>query len=182
MLSMRFRISCPLTLVLLGSQSFAQSEPNKVQYGVYSAFLQIQLDGNRGTEDLRVGENMSAISSHIQPINRRLTGDGQSELKSQLSEMEPETLQSLVSCSSRSFVLTHRLTLKSDYQFLAPDSVIGHYGYIEFSCVGLNKAETQAAFHVSRRKCYCAVGKWVLMKKTPDGKWVVVKETADWIS
>lgn len=75
-----------------------------------------------------------------------------------------------------------KLTLPTEYVLVDPDRATGSHGYIEFSCVGMNRSETQAAFYVSRLKCDCAAAKWVLMQKDSKGQWAVSKEDAAWIS
>jgi hypothetical protein len=168
--------------VLTGVCAFPQTEPSNEQYKVYSAFLRIQLEHKTGIDDLRVGSDGSSISPKIAAFKKRLTKPRLLEIKERLSGIQTETLESLAECTSTSYRLTRRLTLPIRYVLLDPDRAVGARGYIEFSCVGMNRSQRQAAFFVSRLKCYCAVGKWVLMQKDSNGRWAISKEDIEWIA
>jgi hypothetical protein len=168
---------------LAAVSAFAQSEPTKSQYEVYSAFLRIQLLDRSGIADaLRVGDGGSAIAKDIVAFKKRLTKQRLSEIKALLEGLESDTLDSLAECTSKSYRLARKFTVPTEYVLVDPAGAAGRYGYIQFSCVGMNRLETQAVFYVSRLKGEYAVGKWVLMQRDSDGHWTVSKESIDWIS
>jgi hypothetical protein len=105
-----------------------------------------------------------------------------SDIKARLPEVEAETLESLASCTANSYRLTPKLELPIKYILAPPEQANRRFGYIEFSCVGMNRPGRQAIFYVSRLKCDCAVGKLVLMRKLQDGTWVIAKEIVLWIA
>ena len=162
--------------------AFAQSEPSNDQYEVYSAFLRIQLLSKNGIDDLRVGDGGSAIATNIAAFKKPLTKQRLSEIMSRLEGLESDTLESLAECTSKPYRLSRKFTLPTEYVLVDAAGARGRYGYIEFSCVGINRLGTQAIFYVSRLKCDCAVGKWVLMQKDPNGRWTVSKQSTEWIS
>ena|SRR5450631_3481119 len=180
------RLNRATTIVLFSLaavSAFGQSEPSKLQYEVYSAFLRIQLLDKNGIADaLRVGDGGSAIAPDIVAFKKRLTQQRLSEIKARFEGLESDTLDSLAECTSKSYRLARKFTVPTEYVLVDPAGATGRYGYIQFSCVGMNRLETQAVFYVSRLKCDCAVGKWVLMQKDSDGHWAVSKESIDWIS
>jgi len=173
-----------LLLLALFSTSplFSQSEPSSEDYQVYSAFLLIQLNGRRGIDDLRVGKNASTLSPDIAWSNKQISRKELLDVKERLPGIEPEVLDSLSECTSKSYRLSRKLMLPSEYTLIDPDRGTGPRGYIEFSCVGMNRSKTQAAFYVSRLRCDCAVGKWILMSKDSNGHWAVVKESIVFIA
>lgn len=165
----------PLSLV-------SQSEPSRQQYEVYSDFLRIQLEGKNGIDDLRVGEHGSSLSPNIAPFAKRLSQKALLDIKERLPGVESDVLSSLAECTSKSYHLSRKLTLPSEYSLIDPARGTGPRGYVEFSCIGMNRTETQAAFFVSRLRCDCAVGKWVLMRKDSNGRWLVAKESIVFIA
>jgi hypothetical protein len=176
------RATAIVMVSLAAVSAFAQSEPSNDQYEVYSAFLRIQLLGKKGIDDLRVGDGGSAIASNIAPFKKPLTKQRLSEIMSRLEGLEPDTLESLAECTSKPYRLSHKFTVPTEYVLVDSAGTTGRYGYIQFSCVGMNRLETQAVFYVSRLNCDCAVGKWVLMQKDSDGRWTVSKQSTEWIS
>ena len=177
----RVRFSSAAASIALAFASlcvFAQSDPTKEQYEVYSAFLRIQLEGHRGKDDLRVGRNSSSISSNTMQFKKGLTSaERQWEIRHRLPEIGRDTLESLGDCISQSFRLTREFTLPTHYGLTTPEQARGPY--LQFSCVGLNRAGTQAAFLVSRLNSDCAVVKWVLMQKDANTGWAVTKESLE---
>jgi len=172
-----------LLLALLSAMPLlSQSEPSRQQYEVYSDFLRIQLAGKNGIDDLRVGKDAATLSPNIEAFKKTLTEKEQLDIKARLPGIESDVLTSLAECTSKSYRLSPKLTLPSEYSVIDPARETGPRGYIEFSCVGINQRETQAAFFVSRLRCDCAVGKWVLMRKDSNGRWAIVKESVVFIA
>jgi hypothetical protein len=167
-----------LLLALLSAVPLVgQLEPSREQYKVYSDFLRIQLEGKNGIDDLRVGKNASTVSPNIEAFPKRLTRKKLHDIEVRLPGVEPDVLKSLAECTSKSYRLSRKLTLPSEYALIDPARETGPRGYIEFSCIGMNRSETQAAFFVSRLNCDCAVWKWILMRKDSNEQWVIAKES-----
>lgn len=138
------RTTAIVVVLLAVVSSFAQSEPSKGQYEVYSAFLRIQLLGKNGIDDLRVGDGGSAIATNIAAFKKPLTKQRLSEIMSRLEGLESETLESLAECASKPYRLSRKFTVPTEYVLFDPAGATGRYGYIQFSCVGMNRLETQA--------------------------------------
>jgi hypothetical protein len=171
-----------LLLVVTATLAFSQSEPEDVQYSIYSTFLRAQLDDKRGTDDLLVGRGELVISARFEAFPSKLTSTQLDGIKAQVPEIQDETLRSFAKCSSESFRFKKKFNLPTDYGLAPPASIHGEHGYLQFSCVGLNDAATQALFFVSRLNCKCAVTEWVLMEKTGKNEWLIARQKVPWIS
>lgn len=171
-----------LLMLLSAAPVISQSEPSSEQYKVYSDFLSIQLKGKNGIDDLRVGTDASTLSPNIAAFKEKLTQQELFDIARRLPGVESDVLQSLAECTSKSYRLSRKLVLPSEYALVDPARETGPRGYIEFSCIGMNRSETQAAFFVSRLRCNCAVGKWVLMRRDSKGLWAIDKESIVFIA
>ena len=133
---------------------FPQSEPSSEDYQVYSAFLRIQLNGRREIDDLRVGKNASTISPNIAWANKQISRKELLDVKERLAGIEPEVLESLSECTSKSYRLDRKLMLPSEYVLIDPDRGMGPRG----------RLLSPGPWLVSATKAYSGVGADIVME------------------
>jgi hypothetical protein len=150
-------------------------------YRVYSAFLRAQLKGNPN-DSWRVGPGGVPIVAEIKTFPKPLAGI-RWHIASELQPLEPETFDAFQTCAPKPYVLDHKLDVPTDYELISRSSPPGELGEIQFSCIGFNRARTQAFFYVELIYCpLCGGGEWVLMRKKPDGSWEIYQEAGAWAS
>jgi hypothetical protein len=184
----------PITLTLLLLVAFgpfaacrrgdiAQSQSSVVSvdpYDVYSAFLVDESQGHPD-DDLRAESPRTAILAEIPAVPPSAIFDLQRYLQEQFPQIETGTIASVLRCSKDSHRLEHKFNLPFPYKIADDKKAKYPLGYLQFSCVGINPAGTQAVFSVERTRCHCGVGKWILMRRAKNAGWDIEKEVIEWI-
>lgn len=161
-------------------------------YQIYSAFLQTQEDLKKAGNHIVAGERGSVIAPTTLTFKRPLPGKERIWIKREMKGIGDATLDAFDSCSKSSSLVQHKFDVSQNYEIAAVAEVgkaqalyAAHpktWGYIEFSCVGMNQSQSQALFFVERLMCRCAVGEYVFMLKGTDGRWKLKGELVTWIA
>ena len=176
---------------LLGPRVLAQSqEASSADYDVYSAFLNTQLAGHNGIDDLRIGDRAGVLA----PVTITFTASSllqRQDMKHRLRGLQDSTLDSFEKCRSDSLSVSKSFSINVPYDVASRDDVVSvetfisrypeNHCLIYFSCVGFNQNDTQALFVTERGLCHSGVQEHILMKKGPSGTWQLQDVSVDWI-
>jgi hypothetical protein len=189
----QLRQSIMLLLLTVGCAStFAQNTNlSERDYAVLSDFFDSQLAGKSRPDAITVGAKGSVIAPTTLSL-KPLDGALRNWLMKDLKGLTADTIKSLGGCAERRMIVKHAFDLPVEYELALPEETKDFRalyarhphtnGYIQFSCVGVNSAGTQALFFLERLMTPSAVGKWVLMEKGSSGSWVLKHERVSWIS
>jgi hypothetical protein len=169
----------------------AQSqEASLADYNVYSAFLNTQLAGHNGIDDLRVGDHAAVLA----PVTITLPASWlpqREDMKKRLRGLQDATLESFEKCRSDPLSLNKSFSINVPYDVASRNDVVSvknfisrypeNHCLIHFSCVGFNRNDTQALLMAERAMCHSGVQKYILMKKDPAGTWGLQDVSVDWI-
>jgi hypothetical protein len=194
--ALRSRGLCILLLAfvfatLLAKRALAQpQEVSSTDYGVYSAFLKTQLAGHNGIDDLRVGDHAAVLAPMTITFPASWVPQRQ-DMKKRLRGLQDATLESFEKCHSDRLSVSKRFSIDIPYHVASRDDVasvktfISHYPendcLLYFSCIGLNRNDTQALFVAQRAMCHSGVQKYILMEKDHTGAWRLKDVSVDWI-
>jgi hypothetical protein len=192
-------VSVPLLCLALCSSLRAQTpEISARAYAVLSAFLRIQLEGQDPAVNFRVGPKGYVITPFTDPSLRLTTKEGEG-LRSRLTGLKSDTLESFERCADERMTINKKFDLPVAYQMVPPEEAkdilkmdrkdMGAWyehrpdamGIIQFSCVGLNPTGTQALFFVQRVGHY-SKGEWIFMEMNESGNWVQREKLVKWMS
>ena len=189
-LSLAILMAVPAAVAQVTSQS--SGGLSDVAYSVLSAYLRTQLAGGNAWDDIRVGRPGSVLSPRTMRWKVPLTANDKQWMRRDLRGVRDETIASFEECADSSVPIAAQFSLPAPYQIASEneiESVAKLYarypktlGFVQFSCVGINAAQSQALFFVERLKCRCAVGKFVLMEKNVAGGWGFKAQLVRWIS
>ena len=182
---------CVLAVItsLCASDVRTDLEPNKC--AVLSDFLRAEM--GKDVYAIRTGNNGSLLLTVTMPFTEKALPKAEREVKVGLKPLNMETWQSFRDCATRSQSIQHNISAPPLTAFLTPqqmkdvDRVLAKRppssGYIGFSCVGIDKSETQALFYLSRLRTSNAVGKWVLMeRRSRTMPWIQAQDMVVWIA
>jgi hypothetical protein len=181
-----------LTIFLFASATTGLTElkPNESQ--VLKDYVRSEGGSRRGSDAIRLGKDGSLLVPVTMRFTKKSISKLQAGLRQGLSSIKEETWQSFKECAPLAHtiplsVVPPMTRLLTEQQMKDVDAIVTQRppdtGYIEFSCIGIDKAETQELFYVHRLRTNNAVGKWVMMRReSRHDAWVVAQELIDWIA
>jgi hypothetical protein len=183
-----------LTLMAPRPQALGQAvaDLSDSSYAVLSAYFRTQLTGKNSWDDIRVGRPGSVVAPMTMRWRVPLATHDRKWLKRDLKGIQDATITSFETCADSSVPVSSRFSLPTPYIIATEDDISSvaklyakypkTWGFVSFSCVGINEEQTQALFFVERDKYRCGVGKFVFMEKNRSGEWQFKADLVRWIS